>query len=44
MVLDGETLKVLSELRCKRGVVKGALTRTLKFINSFDPGFVAIRI
>jgi len=37
MVLDADTMKVLSELRRKRGVVKGALTRTLKFINSFDP-------
>ncbi|CAI6377504.1 unnamed protein product [Macrosiphum euphorbiae] len=44
MVLDAETLKVLSELRRKRGVVKGALTRTLKFINNFDPKTEALSL
>lgn len=37
MVLDADTLKVLSELKHKRSVVKAALTRTLKFIGNFDP-------
>jgi len=36
MALDAEALKVLSELKRKQGVVKAALTRTLKFIGNFD--------
>jgi len=36
MALDAEALKVLSELKRKRGVVKASLTQTLKFIRNFD--------
>lgn len=44
MVLDGETSKLLSELKRKRGVVKAALTRTLKFIGNFDPKVEALSL
>lgn len=44
MVLDADSHKVLSELRRKRGVIKGALTRTTKFINNFDPKTEALSL
>jgi len=44
MALDAEALKVLSELKRKRGVVKAALTRTLKFIGNFDARVEALSL
>lgn len=37
MVLDESELKMLSELKRKRGVVKASLTRISTFVSKFDP-------
>jgi len=44
MVLDSNDHKALADLRRKRGVVKGALTRVRTFVNKFDPTLQAVSL
>lgn len=37
MVLDELSQKMLTDLKRKRGVIKGSLTRIITFVNKFDP-------
>jgi hypothetical protein len=44
MVLDSNEQKALADLKRKRDVVKGALTRVRTFVNKFDPSLQAVSL